>query len=149
MPVTKGLSHIAISVPTGTLTPEWRSAFLELYGGVFGWTEIDNGARPDRLTVATGGACYINIRERQEPMRCTDYEHFGMVVESSDDVESLWTRLAASSPDIEMEEIRRRSGGVCAFKFRHMLPITMEIQYLPGDAADASPRPWRSSEAQL
>ena len=148
MPVTKGLSHIAISVPTGTLTPQWRSAFLDLYGGVFGWTEIDNGARPDRLTVATGGACYINIRERQEPMRCTDYEHFGMVVESSDDVDSLWARLAASAPDIELEEIDRRSSGVSAFKFRHMLPMTMEIQYLPGDTADASPRPWRRSGAQ-
>jgi hypothetical protein len=138
-----GLSHIAVSLPDGTLTPDWRSAFFDFYGGIFGWTEIENGARSDRFTVAIGGSCYLNIRERQEPMACTEYEHFGLVVESTDDVERLWAQVNAVCTDVD--DIRHRPGGTQAFKFLHMLPLTMEIQYFPGDAATASPRPWQRS----
>jgi len=146
MPATSGLNHLAMSVPTGTLTPEWRAAFFAVYGRVFGWTEIENGTRSDRMTVATGGSCYLNVREREQPMTCTDYEHFGVVVESADEVEQFWARLVGSAADIELEDVHYRAGGVVSFKVRHMLPMTMEIQFLPPGAADASPRPWRRKE---
>ena len=131
MPVTMGLSHIAVSVPGGTLTQDWRSAFFDFYGGIFGWTEIENVARADRLNVAIGDSCYLSIRERQEPMACTEYEHFGLVVESTDDVEHLWAQVNMACSDVA--DIRRRPSGTQAFKFHHMLPLTMEIQYLSND----------------
>jgi hypothetical protein len=143
MPATRGLNHIAVSVPPGTLTPAWRAAFLDLYGAVLGWTEIDNGPRTDRFTVATGGSCYLNIRERDQPMSCTGYEHFGLVVDSPEDLEALWAEVGAATPELVRDEIDRRPGGMCSFKFRHLLPMTGEIQYLPPGTADASPRPWR------
>ena len=143
MAVTQGLTHIAVSVPTGTLTAAWRSDFDDLYGKVFGWTEIDNGDRPGRFTVAIGRGCYLNVREREQPMICTEYEHFGMLVESGDDVERLWARLDTAFDDIELGDVDRRQDGTCTFRFHHLLPMTMEIQYFPPGASDVSPRPWR------
>lgn len=131
MQITKGLSHIAVSVPDGTLTSEWRSAFFDFYGGIFGWVEIKKVARPDRLTVAIGGSCYLSIRERQEPMACTEFEHFGLVVESADDVEHLWSQVKMACSAVE--DIKSRPGGTETFKFHYLLPLTMEIQYLSNE----------------
>ena len=131
MQITMGLSHLAVSVPSGTLTPDWRSAFFDFYGAIFGWTEIKKVARADRLTVAIGGSCYLSIRERLEPMACTEFEHFGLVVKSADYVEHLWSQVNMACSDVD--DIKRRRGGTETFKFRHMLPLTMEIQYLSND----------------
>ena len=34
-----GLNHVAMSVPPGTLTDDYRAELLEFYGGLFGWRE--------------------------------------------------------------------------------------------------------------
>ena len=41
MPVSAGLSHIAMSVSRGTLTDEYRAELLRFYGELLGWREID------------------------------------------------------------------------------------------------------------
>jgi hypothetical protein len=146
-PVTMGLSHLAVSVPPGTLTAAWREALFGFYGETFGWTEIENSPRPDRLTVATGGSCYVNIRERAESMVCTGYEHFGMVVESTQRVEELWGELQPRRDDIALEDIVRNDDGTRSFRFRYLLPLAMEIQWFPPGAADESPRRWGRSKS--
>ena len=144
---TIGLTHLAISVPPATLTTAWRDAFLDFYGGTFGWTEIENAPRPGRFTVATGGSCYLNIRERAEPMICSGYEHFGMAVDSPEAVGELWNRLADRRDDIALDDIVSNDDGTRSFRFRYLLPLAMEVQFFPPGAADASPRPWGRSRA--
>ena len=80
MPSSQRLSHVAMSVPAGTLTDEWRSRVLAFYGEVFGWHEIKSLRLPDRLTIAVGGE-YINVRERADAPKYSGYEHFGVAVE--------------------------------------------------------------------
>src|ERR1700674_4226348 len=41
MTAPTGLNHVAMSVPSGTLTDNYRSELLEFYGGLFGWREME------------------------------------------------------------------------------------------------------------
>ena len=131
MAVRTTLNHVAMSVASGTLTDEWRAELLEFYGALFGWREIESLRLPDRLTILVGQRTYVNIRERAEPMICSGYEHFGVVVASGDEVEEIWNRLDASPLDLELEPLNIENGGLRSLRFRFMLPLAVEVQFLP------------------
>ena len=131
MAVRTTLNHVAMSVASGTLTDEWRAELLEFYGALFGWREIESLRLPDRLTILVGQRTYVNIRERAEPMICSGYEHFGVVVSSGDEVEEIWNRLDASPLDLELEPLNIENGGFRSLRFRFMLPLAVEVQFLP------------------
>ena len=131
MAVPTGLSHIAMSVPPGTLTDEFRRALLDFYGELLGWREIDALRLDDRLTVSVGRHHYVNIRERPDPMVCSGYEHFGIVVGSTEEAERIWSQLEAHGDDVQLEPLERGDSGYRVFRFRYLLPLAVEIQYLP------------------
>ncbi len=131
MAVRTTLNHVAMSVASGTLTDEWRADLLEFYGALLGWREIESLRVPDRLTILVGQRTYVNIRERAEPMICSGYEHFGVVVSSGDEVEEIWNRLDASPLDLELEPLNIENGGFRSLRFRFMLPLAVEVQFLP------------------
>ncbi len=135
MPVSIGLSHIAMSVPAGTLTDEYRTELLDFYGRHFGWREVESLRLPDRLTISVGGRTYINIRERPESMTCLGYEHFGLLVESPDDADRIWADLAGDDRDVHLEPLSTGDEGYRSFRFRYLMPLAVEVQFLP-PAAD-------------
>jgi catechol 2,3-dioxygenase-like lactoylglutathione lyase family enzyme len=135
MPVSNGLSHIAMSVPVGTLTDEYRAELLEFYGRHFGWREVESLRLPDRLTMSVGGRTYVNIRERSESATYQGYEHFGLLVESPDDVDRIWASLASDDRDLHLEPLARGDEGYRSFRFRHLMPLAVEVQFIP-PAAD-------------
>ena len=126
-----GLNHVAMSVPSGTLTDAYRAELLEFYAALFGWREIESLRLPDRLTVSVGRHGYVNIRERPDPMVCSGYEHFGIVVESTDLVERLWKQLDRDPRDVQLEPLTTGDDGYRSFRFRYLLPLTVEVQYFP------------------
>jgi hypothetical protein len=125
-----GLNHVAMSVPSGTLTDDYRGELLDFYGGLFGWREIESLRLSDRLTIRVGKYTYVNVRERPDPMVCTGYEHFGIVVSSTDEAEDLWHRLDTDPRDVNLEPLTD-DHGVRSFRFRHLLPLTVEVQSFP------------------
>jgi hypothetical protein len=131
MPRSRGLSHIAMSVPRGTLTDEYRAQVLEFYGKRFGWTEIESLRTPDRMTLSVGRHCYVNVRELDTSMMCTGYEHVGLLVESPEVAESTWEQLDRDPRDLELEPIERGDNGYRNFRFRYLLPLAIEVQFLP------------------
>jgi hypothetical protein len=88
----------------------------------------------DRLTLAAGGRTYINLRERDEVMVCHGYEHFGISLESAEDIEQLWNDVRAESRDVEVGDLETSEDGFSDFRFRYLLPLTVEVQYLPSSA---------------
>jgi len=40
------------------------TAVIGFYGAILGWREIDQLRLPDRMTIAVGKNCYVNLRER-------------------------------------------------------------------------------------
>lgn len=126
-----GLNHVAMSVPSGTLTDAYRAELLDFYSRLFGWREIESLRLPDRVTLSVGPHAYVNIRERPDPMVCSGYEHFGIVVESPDLVERLWQQLDVDSRDVQLEPLATGDDGYRSFRFRYLLPLTVEVQFFP------------------
>lgn len=129
MPTCSGLSHVAMSVPAGTLTDKFRTRLLEFYGRILGWSEMESLHRPDRLTVAVGGSSYINIREQPESMVSHGYEHFGVLVGSAHDLRTLWNDLANDEQDVHLEPLVPSGSGEGSFRFRFLLPMAVEAQF--------------------
>ena len=131
MPVPTGLNHVAMSVPSGTLTDGFRTELLEFYGRLFGWREIESLRLPDRLSISVGRHCYLNVRERADPMVCSGYEHFGIVVASTEEAERLWNLLDTDQRDVNLEPLAKGDDGFRSFRFRYFLPLTVEVQFFP------------------
>jgi hypothetical protein len=129
MPLSSGLSHVAMSVPEGTLTEEYRTRLLEFYGRVFGWREMESLRLPDRLTIAVGRSTYINVRERPDSMVCHGYEHFGILVRSAEDLRRLWAALAQERDNMQLEPLSISDDGEGSFRFRYLLPLAVEVQF--------------------
>jgi hypothetical protein len=128
---SRGLRHVAVSVPPGTLTDDFRAQILEFYGSEFGWVEIEALRLPDRMTLAVGRHCYVNVRERDPSMACTGYEHIGLLVESPEDADATWEQLDRDPRDLGLEPIERGDDGYRNFRFRYLLPLAIEVQFLP------------------
>jgi hypothetical protein len=126
-----GLNHVAMSVPPGTLTDGYRSELLGLYGRLFGWSEIESLRLPDRLTVSVGQHSYLNVRERSHPMVCSGYEHFGIVVTSTEEAERIWNVLDRDPRHVNLEALSTGDDGYRSFRFRYLLPLTVEVQFIP------------------
>jgi hypothetical protein len=131
MAAPTGLSHVAMTVPPGTLTDGFRAELLDFYGDLFGWREMEAFRLPDRLSVSVGRHSYVNIRERSDPMICSGYEHFGLVVSSTEEAERIWHSLDADSRGTNLEPMQRGDDGFRSFRFRYLLPLTVEVQFFP------------------
>ena len=132
---SQSLSHVAMSVPPGTLTDEWRKLVLDFYGELFGWKEMDSLRLPDRLTIAVGST-YINVRERDDAPAYNGYEHFGVAFRSSDELRQVWDNASKhDAAGITLEPLQESADGFLSFRLRYLLPLTVEAQFFP--AADA------------
>jgi hypothetical protein len=132
MPSSAGLTHVAMSVPVGTLTESYRTHLLEFYGRLLGWREMELLRRDDRLTIAVGASSYINVRERPTSMVTHGYEHFGVLVPSAEDLRRLWATLADEAHDVELEPLTTNDDGEGSFRFRYLLPMAVEAQFYAG-----------------
>ena len=128
---SQGFSHIAMSVAPGTLTDAYRAELLDFYGSHFGWKEIESLRLPDRLTLSVGKRCYINVRERPEVMVCHGYEHIGLLVASTEDAETTWRHSTRNPTNVALEPMTRADDGYRAFRFRYLIPFTIEVQFFP------------------
>ena len=124
------LSHVAMSVAPGTLTDEYRRQVLDFYGAILGWREIDDLRLPDRMTIAVGRSCYVNLRERDEPATYRGYDHFGVLVRSAEELHELWDELARNHPDVRLEPVSQ-VGNSLTFRMQHLLPLAVEVQHFP------------------
>ena len=129
MPASLGLSHVAMSVPEGTLTDDFRHRLLDFYGRMLGWREIEGLRLPDRLTISVGRASYVNVRERSDSMVCHGYDHVGVLVSSAEELRQLWQDLADEPGDVHLQPLNPNDQGEGSFRFRHLLPLAVEPQY--------------------
>jgi hypothetical protein len=129
--ISAGLNHVAMSFPAGALSTAFRDEVRRFYGELLGRTEIDELELPDPMTLAAGGGTYVNLRERAEAMVCHGDEHLGVTVRSAEDADGLWSALAELGHDVELSELDRGADGFRSFRFRHLLPMAVEVQFFP------------------
>ncbi|MEY2425581.1 MAG: hypothetical protein QOI61_1153 [Actinomycetota bacterium] len=125
---TKRLTHVAMGVPRGTLTDDYRRAVLDFYGELFGWREITELSNEERMTIATGGGSYVNVREHDGAVPM-EYEHFGVEVSSLDEVHAVAAQARAAG--VEPDPLGEPILGVVTLRIRHLLPMAIEVQNLP------------------
>src|SRR6476661_411396 len=119
---SRALTHVAMSVPAGTLTDEYRARVLGFYGELLGWREIEQLRRPDRMTLAVGRDSYVNLRERTDDAATyRGYDHFGVLVDSEEDLRAMWADLDRNHPEVDLDEISA-TGGTLTFRLHHVLP---------------------------
>jgi hypothetical protein len=119
---TEAITHVAMSVPAGTLTDAFCAEVLAFYGDVFGWKSMDSFRQPDRLTIAVAPRAYVNLRERAD-FATISYEHFGVMVESQDALAALRDEVASRGVAVEDSPASQ------LFRFKHLLPMAIEVQY--------------------
>jgi hypothetical protein len=126
---SNSLSHVAMSVPPGTLTEEYRQNVLDFYGAILGWKEMDQLRLPDRMTIAVGPSSYVNLRERDDDAATyRGYDHFGVLVGSEDELRRLWDELKRNHPEVALRAISG-TGGALTFRLHYLLPIAVEVQF--------------------
>jgi hypothetical protein len=81
------------------------------------------------MTLSVGGTTYVNIRERDVAMTCSGYEHFGVTMPTPESVEDVWNQL--TDQGIDVGELSRGDDGYRSLKFRHLLPLSVEVQHFP------------------
>lgn len=126
---TRALTHVAMSVPLGTLTNAFRTDLLTFYAALFGWQELNSLSTADRVTIAIGRGTYINIREHEKPMAPDAYEHFGVLVRSVEEVHHL--HVEAANLGATVDAIQEPVEGQPMFRFQHLLPMAIEVQFIP------------------
>jgi hypothetical protein len=134
MAKSQALSHVAMSVPPGTLTDEWRKQVLDFYGELFGWKEMDEFRLPDRMTIAVGSS-YINVRARDDAPAYSGYEHFGVVFPSADELRAVWDNASKHDADLTLEPLNESPDGYLSFRLHYLLPLTIEAQFIPARSA--------------
>jgi hypothetical protein len=117
-----------MSVPLGTLTDDFRDAVIGFYGEILGWREIEQLRLPDRMTIAVGKDCYVNLRERDDAATYHGYDHVGVLVRSEDELRQLWDDLDQHHPDVTPRPISQ-TGATLTFRFQHLIPLAVEVQF--------------------
>lgn len=131
-------SHLAITVPRELLTGAPREQLLAFYEEVFGWTENPALAIVgERIFLrAPTDRQYLTVRASDQPMRTSGYEHLGLAVASSADLEELHGRArfwVERDPRVKLGNVEIGYGGrLHSFRVQYLLPVTIEVQYLTG-----------------
>jgi len=129
-------NHVALSVPADELDAEGRKKLLDFYAEVFGFTEMPTMTRDRELVVLR---CYSNeqfvyIHAADKPMQCGSMEHFGMSVETPDELHAMYERAQKyQERDADVELIDRKTDDfkvvkLHSFYVRYHLPLMIEVQ---------------------
>jgi hypothetical protein len=130
-------NHVAMSMAADELDEQNRADITQFYGAVFGWQEHPT-MTADRKRLVMGVHSYdqfVFLIAEDEPMTTARLDHFGMSVDSLDDL--LLTlgraRAAADADDrIEIIDHQVEDHGVLQlhnFYVKFLLPMWVEVQY--------------------
>ena len=90
-------NHVAISMDRAVLDEQGRADLLDFYGDVFGWTEGDNtGEAGNPLILYTGAfGQFVYLLPADEPLTAPALDHFGLHVETVDELRAIVDRAKA------------------------------------------------------
>ena len=132
-------NHMELTLPIGTLTPEFREDVDAFYGSIFGWKGLDTeivGQNAHLLQVDEYTNQFILLAEYKKPLSSPGYDHLGLLQETREDVD----KLLAACKDFQAHDDRVRikeyddlvnpTVTVHAFYVKFLLPIYFDVQCL-------------------
>lgn len=137
------LNHVAISLDAALLDDAGRATLLDFYGTVFGWREGDNtGEAGNPLILYTGafGQFVYLLPAAGEHLRAPRLDHFGVLVDSLDELHGVVDRAKAFRARDERVEIidvhervtrgPARDYTLTSAYIGFVLPLMIELQHL-------------------
>jgi hypothetical protein len=136
------LNHVAITMDPAVLDARGREDVLAFYGDVFGWTEGDNtGEAGNPLILYTGAfGQFVYLLPADPPLTAPPLDHFGLQVESLDDLHAIVERAqghAARDERVRVIDVHSRTTHGSEFDYTltsayigFLLPLMIELQHL-------------------
>jgi hypothetical protein len=139
-------NHVAMSLPADALDEEGRTAIVRFYSEVFGWEELPTmTADRERLVLAAWRYDqFVFLVADESPMRAPRLDHWGLSVDSVDELLALRDRVQAFAAALPPEEAgqvdlidhtyedHEADGKVVlrlhSFYVRYRLPLMVEVQ---------------------
>ncbi|MDH4170817.1 MAG: VOC family protein [Acidimicrobiia bacterium] len=130
-------NHVAMSMPADALDEAGRADICAFYAEVFGWEEFPTMTE-DRRRLVMGVHAYdqfVFLIAADEPMRTDPMDHFGMSVDSLDELDATlaraqqWQarddRVRIVGPQVDDHEVLQ----LHSFYVGFLLPLMVEVQY--------------------
>lgn len=136
------LNHVAISMDPAVLDEHGRAEVLDFYGDVFGWIEGDNtGEAGNPLILYTGAfGQFVYLLPADPPLTAPPLDHFGLQVETMDDLRAIVERAKARGENDERVRVidihdRTTHGSTYDYTLTSayigfILPLMIELQHL-------------------
>lgn len=135
-------NHMELTVPKGTLTPEFRAEVGAFYGDVLGWMVTDTellGAV--QLLLRPDDTQFILVAESNKPLQSPGYDHLGLLCDTRaevDEVLAACQSFAAGDDRMRLklyDDLHTGNVVVHAFYVKYLLPIWFDVQVIERAAA--------------
>lgn len=129
-------NHMELTLPTGSLTDEFRTDVAAFYGEVFGFTSAPGhlfGQPTQTLKLVDGS--FLLLIEGDEPMSAPGFDHLGFELSSRDAVDEARAKVEAWRRKDSRVRLKEFPDGALdgrmyhAFYVRHLLPLWFDVQY--------------------
>lgn len=131
-------NHVAMSLPVAALDESGRKAITDFYSSVFGWEELPTLTKDREMLVLQAYRYdqFVFLIAEDEPMQAPRMDHFGMAVDSMEQLDDLHARVQAwkaeRDPSVDIIDKHADDHGVLkiwSFYVRHLLPMMIEVQF--------------------
>ena len=131
-------NHVAMSLPPDLLGEEGRAEILRFYGDVFGWEELPTETLDRKRLVmrAYSNEQFVFLIADDPPMVCPRLDHFGMSVETMEELDDMLARAKSLQADDDRVDIVEKNADehegiltLTSFYVRFLLPMMVEVQH--------------------
>ncbi len=130
-------NHVAMSLPSTLLDEGHRELITKFYDEVFGWKELPTMTDDKHRLVLS---CYTHeqfvfLIADDSPMTCPRLDHYGMSVETEEQLDEMLDRAKAFQKRDDRVDIVDKSVddhgmlAITSFYVGYLLPMMVEIQY--------------------
>jgi hypothetical protein len=130
-------NHVAMSLAPDALDEASRRDIVAFYGDVFGWIEQPSMTLDRERLVLSAHRFdqFVFLIADDEPMWCPRLDHFGMAVDSHDELEGRHERAARYAEKDDRVDLVERDVDdhevvkIHNFYVGYLLPMMVEVQY--------------------
>jgi hypothetical protein len=141
---TPRFNHVAMSIPSDLLGEEGRGDIVRFYDEVFGWKELPTETVDGKKLVLSAYTYeqFVFLIADDPPMACPRLDHFGMSVDTEQELDDMLARAKEFQVRDERVDIVDREVtdhgmlAITSFYVRYLLPMMVEIQWWDFKKAD-------------
>jgi hypothetical protein len=136
-PRSPRFNHVAMSLPADMLGEDGRRDIVRFYDEVFGWKELPTET-VDRKKLVLSAYTYeqfVFLIADDPPMVAPRLDHFGMSVETEQELDDMIARAKAFQARDDRVDIVDREVtdhgmlAITSFYVRYLLPLMVEVQW--------------------